>query len=874
MSRVFTVIASLAALMVLLAGGVSHWFSSLKVDAAKEAAAMTVAASLASALSQQLEALQQSVDGVAQLPEVLQAFASQSPQQLEQTANDLQTAIPFNLRLRLLLPNVNTLDQAHNPPMSFGDLDMVRASLAAKQKPVIQGEAGQRHLAFTSAVRDGDKVVGVVLASLNANIPQNFLAKIPYTGGKLTLKQEQLALASVGDLADDEQDIEPQKISIPNSRWTIDVQVQVKSDIADTGLSFAIICLPALLACLGFFMGYRKLSDNLRQDQSSILKAAKDMMQGKVAGNYPMQLPEMQPIITAIVQFKRVLDQEQTVAGKNPVFSEDEDFFDESFDMDFLEPIGEQTQPLQTPDVLTSVPISMPDLTIPLPVAQQAKEEPVTGAPGMDVVESFLPPDQFEQLAKSVTTRAAEAKITENKTPTNDRYANYFRFGCVVGQHFPTDICFVIGQAFASEAKVRNVNTIVLARDSRQTSQALAEELTKGILSTGCDVLDIGMVPTPILSFVGYHTDGRSALMVSGGNLPAAYNGLKMILSGEPGSQNLTERLLNRMRSGDFSQGVNGSVEKNGLFINEYIGIISEDIHIVRPMTVVLNAVSGVVGQIAPILLRTIGCDVIELGDTQSSGASGRIFDPAEPAAFEALSKAVLLNKADLGLAFGGDGDTLVAVVDSAGQIHWPDALLMLFAADVLSVKPGSSVVLDSACSRHLAHYITRKGGQPVLSREGIPGFFSAVKQHGAALAGDFAGHFVFNDRWLNFSDALYAAVRLIEILSSDSRVSTELFAELPHSVATPEWQISLTPGTLVPLLAAMRSAGAADGSVVDADGVRVEFADGWWCLRPGLLDSVLGLRFEADSAAALSRIQTLFKQQLLNIRPDISLPF
>jgi len=866
MGRVFTVIASLAALMVVLAGGVSHWFSSLKVDTAKEAAAMTVAASLAGALSQQLEALQQSVDGVAQLPQVLQAFAGQSPQQLEQTANDLQTAIPFNLRLRLLLPNVNTLDQAHNPPMSFGDLDMVRASLVAKQKPVIQGEAGQRHLAFTSAVRDGDKVVGVVLASLNANIPQNFLAKIPYTGGKLTLRQEQLTLASVGDLADDEQDIEPQSISIPNSRWTIDVQVQVKSDIADTGLSFAIICLPALLACLGFFMGYRKLSDSLRQDQSSILKAAKDMMQGKIAGNYPMQLPEMQPIITAIAQFKRVLDQEQAVAGKSPVFVEDEDFFDESFDMDFLEPIGEKPQSLQTPEVLTSVPISMPDLTIPLPVTQ-AKEEPVIGGQGMDVVESFLPPDQFEQLAKSVTPRTAETTVTENISPSNDRYANYFRFGRVVGQHFPTDLSFAIGQAFASEAKAHNVNTVVLARDSRETSPALAEELTKGLLSTGCDVLDIGMVPTPILAFVGHHTDGRSAVMVSGGNLPAAYNGLKMILSGEPGSQKLTERLQARMRSGDFSRGVSGSVEKNGLFINEYIGIISEDIHIVRPMTVVLNAGSDVVGQIAPLLLRTIGCDVIELGD-------GRIFDPAEPAAFEALSKAVVLNKADVGLAFGGDGDTLVAAVDSAGEIRWPDALLMLFAADVLAVKPGSAVVLDSACSRHLAHYITRKGGQPVLSGEGLPGFFSAVKQHGAALAGDFAGHFVFNDRWLNFSDALYAAVRLVEILSSDSRVSTELFTALPHGVATPEWQISVTPGTLEPLLAAMRSTGTADGSLVDADGVRVEFADGWWCLRPGLLDSVLGLRFEADSAAALSRIQTLFKQQLLNIRPDISLPF
>ena len=849
MRRIFAIIAALSALLVLLAGGGAYWFSAAGAKSAKSAAATSVANGLAVSLSLQLDILQNSVDGLAQSPDVIAALSSGNPEMIKATAAKLQSVIPHNLRLRLLLPSIEDLDQTQSPHLGFGDLEMVRATLTGKPKPVIQGDAEHRHLAITSAVNNDEQVIGVILASIKPNLLQQIVSKTPFDHGRIELRQDQLVLASIGETAD--HDDAPTEIPVNNSRWQLDVWADIKTSMVDLGILSAIIAIPGLLACLAYFVGYRKLSDFFRQDQSSILKAAKDMLQNKTAGNYPMQLDEMRPIIAALVQFRRVMDQEGA-----PGSDENEinayDFFDESFDVDFLDETPPASQPLKT------APIAIPDAPVAMPRMDDRDMKLDEPAPTAVIPDAINQPASFTEKPSS---------------PVGSVFHDFEILG-IVGKNLSEELISNIGRAFASEAQQLGIKTLVVARDGRSSSPALSEALIKGIISTGCDVLDLGLVPSPVLQFVSHHSEGRTGMMVTGSHYPADHNGLKLVLQGESLTSEKIRALKNRVDNLDFQRGPSGSVEKNSLFSNEYIGIISEDIHIVRPMTVVVDCGNGATGHMGPMLLKTIGCDVVELYSDIDGQFPNHPPDPCNPDNLEALIKAVKLNNADVGIAFDGDGDRL-GVVDSSGRIIWADRQMMLFARDVLAVKPGTEIIYDAACSRHLPEQIKKRGGFPVLCKSGITPLLSRLRQTGASMAGDISGHFLFNDRWFGFNDALYAAVRMIEILSADMRPSSELFDDLPNSIVTPEMRISVAEGENTLFVEQMFSlANFTNGDIVNIEGMRVEFPDGWGLIRAAQSSPDLRMRFEADTPEAMKRIQTEFKQLLVKVKPNLALPF
>ncbi len=834
MGRIFSIIAAISALMVLLAGGSSYWFSTAKVDDSKKMAAAAAANGLSTAIALQLETLQQSVDGLADSPEVIAALTSGDPAIIDSVSNKVQGLVPSALRVRLLLPNVNEPDQTSLPHMGFGDVEMVRSTLSAKQKPVIQGEGEDRHLAITSVVVHNGKVVGVVLASLKADLVNQLAARTQLAGGFAEIKQDQIVLAKIGTEAAKIDD--PTVITPANSRWLINFWPADGLELTDASLITAIIAIPALLACLAFFMGYRKLADYLRQDQGTLLKAAKDMMTGKNVGNYPVQLAEMQPIISTLAQFKRVIDKDNA-----PPQSKDEtkefDFFDESFDVDFLE---------------ESKPVSHDN-----GASKSANAAAPAPMPVMDSTPVSLP-----------------AEFMQNK---DKQFANIFRgydIRGIVGRGLSEEVVVNIGRAVASEAKQLGIKTIVIGRDGRLTSPALAAALAKGITSTGCDVLDLGLVPTPVLYFVAHHTEGRSGIMITGSHNPADYNGLKIVLNDETLSGNRIQAIKQRIEAGDYSQGETGSIEQNTLFVNEYIGIISEDIHIVRPMKVVVDCGNGAAGQLGPVLLKTLGCEVIGLYCDIDGSFPHHHPDPSKPENLADLAAAVKHHGADVGIAFDGDGDRL-GIVDSRGKIIWPDRQMMLFARDVLSRKHGAEIIYDVKCSKHLHEQIVKRGGHPIMWKSGHSLMKAKIKETGAALAGEMSGHIFFNDRWFGFDDALYAAARMIEILSADTRASNEVFADLPDSINTPELNVVLEEGENSRFIEQMFSLANFEGAnIINIDGMRVEFADGWGLIRASNTTPSLVLRFEADSKEAMSRIQGQFKSLMLQIKPNLSLPF
>jgi phosphomannomutase/phosphoglucomutase len=722
----------------------------------------------------------------------------------------------------------------------------------------------------------------------------------------MELKQDQLTLASIGKTSSKNDD--PETVQVPNSRWQILYWPDVGTTGGDIGLMLAIVALPCLLTCLSFFVGYRKLDEYLREDQSSILKAAKDMMQGKVVGNYPVHLDEMLPVISSLAQFKRVIGQVigQDVSPVDSIVGKEPDFFDESFDIDFLEDSASVPMPSGDGEFKSTetVAISMPsfDVIDEEPFKDELPAETtVTISPSIGRPEDFVKPKplsetlldipipdswdlEIETKTKTILTPSARSGFASGniqppanfETPQSDSPASIFRnydIRGIVGENFNQEIVGNIGRAFASEASDQGIKTIVVAQDGRLSSPELCAALIEGITQTGCNVLDIGMVPTPMLYFVAYHTEGRTGIMVTGSSGPGDHNGLKLVLNNEiPGSKEI-QALKQRLDLGDYQRGEIGSVTRNSAFRNEYIGLISEETHIVRPMTVVVDCGNGSTSELAPILLKTIGCDVVELNCELDGKFPNHVPDPGKPENYDSLIKAVKLNNADVGIFLDGDGDRL-GIVDSSGRIIWPDRQMMLFARDVLAAKPATEVLYDSACSKYLPEQISKRGGRPVMSNSRHDVIHAELKSYDASLAGTMSGHFFFNDRWFGFNDGLYAAVRMIELLSADMRSSSELFDDLPDSVSTPEMHMPLAGIETTRFVEQLAAAIDFEAEIVTTDGLRVEFADGWGLVRASATEQGLILRFEADSSEALTRIQNQLKQLMLHVKADISLPF
>jgi phosphomannomutase/phosphoglucomutase len=441
----------------------------------------------------------------------------------------------------------------------------------------------------------------------------------------------------------------------------------------------------------------------------------------------------------------------------------------------------------------------------------------------------------------------------------------------VAGQNLSAGAVELIGRAIGSEARERGEHTVAIARDGRLSSAELSAALGRGLLSSGCSVIDLGLVPIPVLYFATHVLNSESGVMVTASHEPAEMNGLKIVLAGEVLALDDVQKLKARIERQQFSSGPARIETRN--IIPDYLDRIVHDTQIGRPMKVVVDCGNGATGSLAPVLLEEIGCEALPLFTTVDGNFPNHLPDPSLPENLATLIRAVQQEKADLGIAFDGDGDRL-GVVDSSGKIIWPDRQMMLLAADVLSREPGSDVIFDVQCTRHLASQIVKNGGRPMMWKSGHPLIHAKLKESGALLAGEMSGHIFFKERWYGFDDGLYACARLLEILSSDPRDTVEVFAELPDGVRTPRLSVAMAPGENRRFVEQLRAiADFPDARVSDIDGLRIDFADGWGLARASSSSDALVLRFEADNPDALSRVQSEFKALMLKVNPRISFP-
>jgi len=442
----------------------------------------------------------------------------------------------------------------------------------------------------------------------------------------------------------------------------------------------------------------------------------------------------------------------------------------------------------------------------------------------------------------------------------------------IVGKTLTPPIVRAVGQALGSLALERGRDTIVVARDGRLSGPELCRALAEGIRASGANVIDIGMVTTPMSYFAAHDLGTQCSVAVTGSHNPPDYNGLKMVIAGETLAGDTITGLKTRIEKDDLKRGA-GTYRTTDIG-SRYLDRIAGDVKLSRTLKVAVDCGNGVAGAFAPALFRRLGCEVTELFCDVDGNFPNHHPDPSQPKNLQDLVRCLATTDNELGLAFDGDGDRL-GVVTKAGHIIYPDRQLMLFAADMLERNPGALVIYDVKSTRNLKPWIVDHGGAPLLWKTGHSLIKLKMKESGALLAGEMSGHTFFKERWYGFDDGLYTGARLLEILSRDADPSATLDA-LPESVSTPELNVASgaeSPHALIARLAEKATfPGATD--VIRIDGLRVEYADGFGLARASNTTPVIVLRFEADSEPALKRIQGEFRRVFAASAPGITLPF
>lgn len=431
------------------------------------------------------------------------------------------------------------------------------------------------------------------------------------------------------------------------------------------------------------------------------------------------------------------------------------------------------------------------------------------------------------------------------------------------------DLVQLIGQAFANEALGRGIQEVVVAGDVRLSTQSLKASLSSGLNQGGANVIDIGIVPTPVLYFAVEFLKAGAGIVVTGSHNPPEFNGLKFVLDYIPFAGSELKALHSRIEKSRLNNGT-GTLRKNQI-LDSYIERICSEMRLERRLRMGIDCGNGVTGLVGPRLFEELGCEVHSLYSEPDGSFPNHHPDPVKEENLKDLIALVHNQNLDLGVAFDGDGDR-VGVVSKRGAIVPADTLMSYFARDILKKQPGASIVFDVKCGSSLSSAVGDLGGQPVMWKTGHTNIKEKIRELEAPLGGEYSGHICFADTWYGFDDAMYTASRLVHLLCNSDQDLDDFLDELPARCSTQEIQIGTTDDRKFEIIEALRQSGSfEDGSVLAIDGVRVDFDDSWGLIRASNTTPNLTMRFEATTPHALERVQAIFKRELTNIAPDLA---
>ena len=803
---------------------------------------------VAARVSAVVEHYNASVSMLAKDPDISGLFMSGDQGALRAKEESLRYVYPAAINVRLLPPGIKEIDMQASPPLGYAALTQIGVAELGEQVPPIEVHllnTPQQHVNIVRRVMDpaGSGVVGYIMLSLSNDILQGILDSLHELSGYIELQQSgvkgvPVKVATSGDQALKAGDAE-RVLNIGDSRWLVAYWPAVSGVVYLGNLS--IWALGAFLSAATVIIAlimvlFRRLNNALRLDQASMATLVKDYRDGRVRREYPVGLAEMRETVEFMTQ----------LAGGG---------------------------------------LSHKAGVVAPRERDEAPEPGNTQAPDTGIAEEgAIVPDMKEGVAADYNSAIPSDNLIVEEDPLDKKPdiegevsidASIFRaydIRGVVDQTLTIAAVKLIGSAIGSETLQRGRDTIVVGRDGRLSGPELSGALIEGITETGCNVKDIGCVPTPVLYFATHYLDTHSGVVVTGSHNPPDYNGLKIVIDGETLSGESIQQLRERIEARNFISG-QGRVDTLDI-VPDYIERVCGDVTVDKPLKVVVDCGNGVAGGVVPKLLNKLGCIVTELFCEVDGNFPNHHPDPSKPENLKDLINAVAANQADIGLAFDGDGDRL-GVVTSDGTIVWPDRVLMLYAMDILKRNPGGQIIYDVKCTRHLDTVIREHGGNPLMWKTGHSFIKAKIKETGALLAGEMSGHIFINERWYGFDDALYASARLLEILGKDERSTTEIFASLPDNVNTPELNVAMQEGEpQVFIKKLLENAHFDDATISTIDGLRADYDDGWGLVRASNTTPVLVLRFEADNDEALKRIMGEFRRVMQQVDAGLALPF
>ncbi len=779
--------------------------------------------------------LAQRVTGAAQSPLALSALASQSPEDLALVEQAMLDHFPEVVSLRIIPVGemgTATLEGGNEGLRNHIEVDLVRRTSQGEETQPEAYRFENRWLT-TLAKRVThpriDNRQAVILITLDNDRISEQLKSLDTAAGKFALEQLYVnesgqqgthVIASAGSGSEEKF---TRRVPIPGTPWQVAFTPshRLVQDLSmDPMPLFGILALVVISALAGTVLGLRLFGRTLEGEINRVISAADKRT--------PLELGVPQ-LVSLAKQLRRVTLRAIRQNGAVP-----------------------PPPALAHPEVDES--LGLEDLANP-----------------MFHSGSILDEDEDEVLELDL-----EEEETGEKTAAEAGFPEHiFRAYDIRGhadRELTDELVTRIGKAIGTLAGEMEEQTLIVGCDGRISSPRIKSALIRSLMETGRDVIDIGLVPTPLLYFATRHLNCRSGVMVTGSHNPAEDNGMKIVLNQHTIAAGGIQRIRDRVVAQNFSSG-NGRMIREDV-VEAYQNEVIHDIAIAVPLKIVIDAGNGATGEIAPELFEELGCEVVPMYCDIDGKFPNHPPDTSDEANLADLCRVVQEQGADFGVAFDGDGDRL-AVVSGSGRIVRSDKLLMIYAQDVVSRNPGADVVFDVKCTRDLTQLITRHGGRPILWKTGHAFMKEKMAETGALLGGEFSGHIFFGERWYGFDDGMYAAGRLAEVLSTHGDSLDEVLDTFPATFNTPEILIPLPEKRKFPLIEKLiESARFPAGKVNTLDGIRVDFAEGWGLVRASNTTAALTARFEANSADALEAIKEEFRAQLAAVAPDLELNF
>ncbi|WP_444995738.1 phosphomannomutase/phosphoglucomutase [Aliikangiella sp. IMCC44359] len=768
-----------------------------------------------------LDGIRLSAQSILNDPELKQVLRRSNPTEIKNIENSLQKRLNNVMGVRILESSIHDVDSNSKPVITNVTLQLLRqlkSSATDIMPEAINSGTSSQHIAVLFKILGTDKVA---LIGVDFNIFQQALPEARLVPGYYEFLQsfanQNRTIISIGEQKYKEGEALG-VASVPQTHWRIafwpDDPAKFSSQL-ELILFFGGLILVMALVGVGGFLGLKKLQTMVRSDTTNFVKWLLDSKnENKPLMVSEFELQVFQDMAKTLIREGFELSENTTASSQNSETSKND-----------VAQIEHESGSL-------------------IKALSSDKEE------GLEIINSQE--DQAQLISSSI-------------------FREYDIRG-IVGETLNAEIVRELGRAIGSEAFERGEQRVVVARDGRLSGPELLEALKQGLVDSGRDVIDIGEEPTPLLYFATNYLDASSGVMLTGSHNPKDYNGLKIVIAGKTLSGKDIQALRERIEKGNLVKG-SGSSEQTTV-TQDYIGQVTGDVALAQPLKVAVDCGNGVAGKIAPQLLQALGCEVVGLYCKVDGNFPNHHPDPSKPENLQELIDLVKSEQADIGLAFDGDGDRL-GVIDSEGNIIWPDRQMMLYSMDVLSRNPGADIIFDVKCTKHLSKVISANGGHPIMWKTGHSLVKAKMRDTGALLAGECSGHIFFKERWYGFDDALYTAARLLEILSADTRKSAEIFKALPNSEVTPEINVKIGDERKFDYVNRLARQGAfGEGKMIDIDGVRVEYADGWGLVRASNTTPNLVIRFEGDDAQAINRIKKIFKQQMMMIDSSLNLDF